>query len=152
MKNKSTRRDFIKRTAAAAAGTQIVSAPALLAEKAPGSKLGIAVIGAGGMGSGNPGIAAGERFVAMCDIDEGRLGQAAKRIKDKVPNPKVYYDYRKMLEECHKDIDLVLIATPDHHHAPAAIRAIDLGKAVFCQKPLAHNIAECYALAKAAEE
>ena len=57
-----------------------------------------------------------------------------------------------MIEECQKDIDLVLIATPDHHHAPAAIRAIELGKAVFCQKPLAHNIAECYKLAKAAEE
>ena len=57
-----------------------------------------------------------------------------------------------MLDECHKDIDVVLIATPDHHHAPAAIRAINCGKHVFCQKPLAHNIAECYALAKAAKE
>ena len=147
-----TRRNFIKRTAAATAGTQLVAAPYILAEKAPNSKLGIAVIGAGGMGSGNPRIAAGERFVAMCDIDDKRLGQAARSIRDRVPNPKIYHDYRKMIEECHKDIDMVLIATPDHHHAPAAIRAIDLGKAVFCQKPLAHNIAECYALAKAAEE
>ena len=57
-----------------------------------------------------------------------------------------------MLDECHKDLDVVLIATPDHHHAPAAIRAIHYGKHVFCQKPLAHNIAECYALAKAARE
>ena len=57
-----------------------------------------------------------------------------------------------MLDECHKDIDVVLVATPDHHHAPAAIRAIQLGKAVFSQKPLAHNIYECYALAKAARE
>jgi predicted dehydrogenase len=57
-----------------------------------------------------------------------------------------------MLDECHKDIDVVLIGTPDHHHAPAAIRAINYGKHVFCQKPLAHNIAECYALAKAARE
>ena len=51
-----------------------------------------------------------------------------------------------MLEECHKDLDVVLIATPDHHHAPAAIRAIHLGKATFSQKPLAHDIYECYAL------
>ena len=57
-----------------------------------------------------------------------------------------------MLDECAKDIDVVLIATPDHNHAPAAIRAINLGKHVFCQKPLAHNIYECYALAKAAKE
>jgi predicted dehydrogenase len=76
-------------------------------------------------------------------------------MKDKVKDtakPKVFYDYRKMLDECHNDLDVVLIATPDHHHAPAAIRAINYGKHVFCQKPLAHNIAECYALAKAARE
>ena len=149
MTKNTTRRNFIKRTALASG---IVAAPSILAERSPNSKLGIAVIGSGGMGSGNPAIAASERFVAMCDIDEGRIAKAAKSIADKVPNPKVYYDYRKMIEECQKDIDLVLIATPDHHHAPAAIRAIDLGKAVFCQKPLAHNIAECYKLAKAAEE
>jgi len=57
-----------------------------------------------------------------------------------------------MLEECQNDIDVVLIATPDHHHAPAAIRSIHLGKATFSQKPLAHDIYECYALAKAARE
>ena len=76
-------------------------------------------------------------------------------MKDSVKDtakPKIFYDYRKMLDECHKDLDVVLIATPDHHHAPAAIRAINYGKHVFCQKPLAHNIAECYALAKAARE
>ena len=154
MSKNTTRRDFIKRTAVAsgvAAGAHL-SAPFVLAERAPNSKLGIAVIGCGGMGSGNPGVAANERFVAMCDVDEKHIAKAAKGIRDKVPNPKVYFDYRKMIEECHKDIDVVLIATPDHHHGPAAIRAIDLGKAVFCQKPLAHNIAECYALAKAAEE
>ena len=67
-------------------------------------------------------------------------------------NPKTYYDYRKMLDEVGKDIDVVLIATPDHHHAPAAMRAIMLGKHVFCQKPLAYNISECHALAKAAKE
>ncbi len=155
MRKKTTRREFIKRTALAAgavAGARPFSAPYVLADPAANSKLGVAVVGSGGMGGGNPGVAANERFVAMCDVDERHLAKAAERIKDKVPNPKVYYDYRKMIDECHKDIDVVLIATPDHHHAPAAIRAIDLGKAVFCQKPLAHNIAECYALAKAAKE
>ena len=92
-------------------------------------------------------------FVAVCDVDDnklaGKLKQFSEKIKDQ-PAPKAYYDYRKMLEECHKDIDVVLIATPDHHHAPAAIRAIHLGKAIFSQKPLAHDINECYALAKAA--
>ena len=155
MVKKSTRREFIKKTAVAAGaavGAQQLGAPFVLAEPAPSAKLGIAVVACGGMGGGNPVVAANERFVAMCDIEEKRIAKAANRIKDKVPNPKVYYDYRKMIDECHKDIDVVLIATPDHHHAPAAIRAINRGKAVFCQKPLAHNIAECYALAKAAKE
>ena len=66
--------------------------------------------------------------------------------------PKIFYDDCKMLDECHRDLDVVLIATPDHHHAPAAIRAIHLGKHVFAQKPSAHNIYECYALGKAAKE
>jgi hypothetical protein len=72
--------------------------------------------------------------------------------KPKIPAPKIYHDYRKMLDECHKELDAVLIATPDHHHAPAAIRSIRAGKATFCQKPLTHNIAECRALAQAAVE
>jgi predicted dehydrogenase len=75
-----------------------------------------------------------------------------KTAAERGQTPKVFHDYRKMLDECHKDLDAVLIATPDHNHAPAAIRAVNLGKATFCQKPLAHNIYECYALAKAAKE
>ena len=70
----TTRRNFIKRTMLASGA---VAAPSILAERSPGSKLGIAVIGSGGMGSGNPAIAASERFVAMCDIDEGRIAKAA---------------------------------------------------------------------------
>jgi hypothetical protein len=126
------RRTFLKRSAAlagAAAGTQLFAAPAVLADPSPNDKLGVAVVGCGGAGGGNPGKAASERLVAMVDIDDKRIAQAVDRIKDKVPNPRVDYDYRKMLDDCHKDIDVVLIATPDHHHAPAAIRAINLGKA-----------------------
>jgi predicted dehydrogenase len=96
-----------------------------------------------------------ERFVAVCDVDDNKLAGKLKLFSEKLPSqrpPKSYFDYRKMLEECQKDIDVVLIATPDHHHAPAAIRAIHLGKATFSQKPLAHDIYECYALAKAARE
>jgi len=149
------RRTFLKRSAAlasAAAGTQWFAAPAVLAAPSPNTKLGVAVVGCGGAGGGNPGMAASERLVALVDIDDKRIAQAAGRIKNKVPNPRVYHDYRKMLDECHKEIDVVLIATPDHHHAPAAIRAINLGKAAFVQKPMAHNIAECYALMAAARK
>lgn len=128
------RRTFLQRSAAlagAAAGSQLFAAPAVLADPSPNEKLGVAVVGCSGAGGGNPGKAASERLVALVDIDDKRIAQAADRIKDKVPNPRVYYDYRKMIDECHKDIDVVLIATPDHHHAPAAIRAINLGKAAF---------------------
>jgi predicted dehydrogenase len=160
MKNspKTTRRDFLKRAAiatGAVASTKILGMPALLSAAEPNSKLGVAVIGAGGMGGYSFNKALGERLVAICDVDDNTMAKKLKEFGEKAtdqPAPKTFFDYRKLLEECHRDIDVVLIATPDHHHAPAAIRAIDLGKATFSQKPLAHNIYECYALAKAARE
>ena len=158
MVKKTTRREFIKRAAAmagAAVGVQRLGGPYVLAGPSPNTALGVAVVGVGGMGGYSVGAAMGERIVAICDVDENNIASAMKDISEKQkdkPAPKVYYDYRKMLDECHKDLDVVLIATPDHNHAPAAIRAINLGKAAFSQKPLAHNVYECYALAKAAKE
>ena len=156
MVKKTTRREFIERAAVvagAAVGAQHLRVPSILAEASPSSKLGVAVVGAGGMGGYSVGAARGERFVAMVDVDEGAIERILAEIdKNGEPAPKVYYDYRKMLDECHKDIDVVLVATPDHHHAPACIRAIKLGKAAFSQKPLAHDVRECYELAKAARE
>ncbi len=149
------RRDFLKRTAVtagAAAAWTLRGAPALLGADSPNEKLGVAVIGAGGMGNYSMDCGLRENLVAIADVDENTI---ARTMKDKVKDqakPKIFYDYRKMLDECHQDLDVVLIATPDHHHAPAAIRAIHLGKHVFAQKPLAYNIYECYALAKAAKE
>ena len=70
----------------------------------------------------------------------------------KVKDPPVFHDYRKMFDEHAKDIDAVFIATPDHHHAPAAIRAIRLGKSVFCEKPLTWCIYEARTLADGGEE
>jgi predicted dehydrogenase len=153
-----SRRRFLQRAAAvtgAAAGAQFIGMPSLLAAASPNGKLGVAVVGAGGMGGYSWGCALNERLVAFCDVDDKTTGERLKEFGQKFPDqtpPKAFYDYRKMLEECQKDIDVVLIATPDHNHAPAAIRSIDLGKATFSQKPLAHDIYECYALAKAARE
>ena len=160
MKNSASisRRRFLNQVGiatGAAAGSQILGMPALLSAPAPNSKLGVAVIGAGGMGGYSFDMGMSERLVAFCDVDDNTTAKKLKEFGEKKPGepaPKTYFDYRKLLEECHRDIDVVLIATPDHHHAPAAIRAIDLGKATFSQKPLAHNIYECYALAKAARE
>lgn len=150
-----TRRGFLRQgsvLAGAVGVAGLLPAPYVMAEPSPGSKLGVAVIGAGGMGGYSVDCALAENLVAMVDVDDNQIAGIMKdKVKDRA-KPKIYYDYRKMLDECHKQIDVVLIATPDHNHAPAAIRAINLGKHTFCQKPLAHNIRECYVLAQAAKE
>lgn len=128
-----------------------LKAPRVTAAEAS-RKLGVAVIGAGGMGGYSLDLALREQLVALVDVDDNTIAQV---LKDKVKGqakPRVFHDYRKMLDECQRDLDVVLIATPDHHHAPAAIRAINLGKHVFAQKPLAHDIRECYVLAQAARK
>ncbi len=155
MSNGYSRRKFLKSSAAAAgvaALTSIASSPVVLAKQSPAEKLRVAVIGVAGMGGYSMGCALGENLVAMVDVDEKNIAKVMKDSVKETAKPKIFHDYRKMLDECHKELDVVLIATPDHHHAPAAIRAIHYGKHVFCQKPLAHDIAECYALAKAARE
>src|SRR5208337_1826071 len=140
-----SRRRFLK-TSAAAAGVGALAgvscSPLVFGRQLGSDKLRVAVIGAAGMGEYSVGCALEENLVALVDVDDNRVAQVMReRVKD-TARPKVFCDYRKMLDECHKDLDVVLIATPDHHHAPAAIRAIHYGKHVFCQKPLAHNIAE----------
>jgi predicted dehydrogenase len=158
MVQQQTRREFLKTAAVmtgAAAGARYLAAPQVLAAPAASATLGVAVIGVGGMGGYSVGAAMGERVVALCDVDEGHLAKAMKQVqapRTKGRAPKVYHDYRRMIDDLHKDLDVVLIATPDHHHAPAAIRAIERGKAAFCQKPLAQNIAECRRLAEAAKK
>ena len=150
-----SRRKFLKGSAAAAGVAALASisgSPFVLAQQSPADKLRVAVIGVAGMGGYSVGCALSENLVAMVDVDEKNIAKVMKDSVKETAKPKIFHDYRKMLDECHKDLDVVLIATPDHHHAPAAIRAIHYGKHVFCQKPLAHNIAECYALAKAARE
>ncbi|MDD4270451.1 MAG: Gfo/Idh/MocA family oxidoreductase, partial [Thermoguttaceae bacterium] len=155
MSTRCSRRRFLKRSATlagAAAMANSLHAPSVLAQPNPGDKLRVAVIGAGGMGGYSVACALREELVALVDVDENTIAKVmSQSVKDKA-KPRIFHDYRKMLDECRKDLDVVLIGTPDHHHAPAAIRAINDGKHVFCQKPLAHNIAECYALGKPARE
>jgi predicted dehydrogenase len=155
MNRSLTRRSFLKRSAAGAgvaAGASLIGVPAVLGQPNPNEKLGVAVIGCGGAGGGNPGAAAGQRAVALVDVAEASLGKALERVKPAAPDVRAYHDYRKMFDECAKQLDVVLIATPDHQHAPPAMRAIRQGIGAFVQKPMAHNVAECYALAKAAKE
>src|SRR5512141_2560601 len=119
---KFTRRNFLKTTgslAGAVAASQYIGMPSLLAADSPNSKLGVAVIAADGMGGYSFDCAMRERFVAVCDVDDNKMANKLKEFSEKrkdQPAPKAYYDYRKMLDECKNDIDVVLIATPDHHH------------------------------------
>ena len=150
MSTRLTRRTFLKSSLAVAALSALRS-PTIMAADA-GKKLGVAVVGAGGMGGYSTDMGLQENFVAFADVDDKIAAAVMKKATDAGQKPKAFFDYRKMLDECKNDIDVVLIATPDHNHAPAAIRAMDLGKHCFCQKPLGHNIRECYVLAKAARD
>jgi predicted dehydrogenase len=113
----------------------------------PSEKLNIAGIGIGGMGGGNLGNMQTENIVALCDVDPNYAAHTIKRY----PNAKLYTDYREMLDK-QKDIDAVLIATPDHTHAVITMAAIKAGKHVYTQKPLTHDVYEARMLAQAAKE
>ncbi len=141
-----TRRRFLATTASAAAFT-IVPRHVLggAGQTPPSEKLNIAGIGIGGMGAVNLGALESENIIALCDVDHAH---AAKTFA-KYPEAKVYRDYREMLEK-QKDIDAVVIATPDHTHAVIAMAAMRAGKHVYCQKPLTHDVWEARQLVEAA--
>lgn len=157
MSKYTTRRDFIKQTALAAGtvGAMHFAAPNVLAKPNDDKKLRVAAVAVGGMGGYAFGAGLGENLVAIVEIDDHTIAGALKEYRNRhgdKPEPKVYYDYRKMLDELHQELDVVLVSTPDHHHAPAAIRAIERGLPAFSQKPLAHNIRECRKLAEAVKK
>ena len=105
----------------------------------PNETLNIACIGVGGKGRSDTENAAHYgRIVALCDIDRNRLDAMGEKHKD----AKKYADYRELLHELESRIDAVVVSTPDHTHAPAAVMAMRLGKHVYCQKPLTHTVWE----------
>ena len=115
--------------------------------RSPNDKLNIAGIGVGGQGGGDISRMQSENIVALCDVDWARAARTFK----KFPGAPRYRDFRIMLEK-HKDIDAVVIGTPDHVHAVVAIAAIQLGKHVFCEKPLTHTLFETRTLTEAAQK
>jgi predicted dehydrogenase len=148
---RSTRRHFLR--SAGLAGTAFMVVPrhvtARSGETPASERLNIAGIGVGGMGAGDIGaVAQGNNIVALCDVD---LRHSAETFK-KFPGAKQHRDFRRMFDEMEKGIDAVVVATPDHCHAVAAMAAIKRGKHVYCEKPLAHSVHEVRALMKAARE
>lgn len=114
----------------------------------PNNKLNLAAIGLNNQGRSDLHQVAGENIVALCDADTQYTAREASRF----PRAKLYQDFRRMFDEMGKEIDAVIIATPDHSHAVIALRAIEMGKHVYCEKPLAHSVYEVRRLMQAARE
>jgi hypothetical protein len=134
------RRQFLVSTALGGVGTLILTDGRSARGYRANEKLGIALIGVGGRGSwfAQTIPSLGENVVAMCDVNERRAAGSFKRL----PNVKKYHDFRKMLREMEKQIDAVIVATPDHTHAVASMMAMTMGKHVYCEKPLTHDVYE----------
>ena len=143
------RRDFVK---GAAALSSIAFLPGCATSKvAPNERLRTAHIGVGGMGGADLKSISSHALVdvtALCDVDANNLAAAHKLH----PGAKVYTDYRVMLKELADGIDAVVVSTPDHTHAPASILAMNMDKAVYCQKPLTHHVTEARAMQKLARD
>lgn len=145
-----TRRAFLSRTTTALTTLSVVPAAVLNLRggQSPNNKLNIAAIGICNQGGSDLQGMTSENIVALCDVDTRYTDKHAKQF----PSAKPYQDFRKMFDQMEKEIDAVLVATPDHWHAPLAIRAMKMGKHVYCEKPLAHSVYEVRAMMKAARE
>ena len=146
VKKSLSRRTFMGTAASTAFAFKMVPSR-VLGRNAPSNKLNIAVIGVGGRGGANLRGVKSENIVALCDVDMERARNGIKRN----PQAKVYRDFRVMLDK-QRDIDAVIISTPDHTHYTAAMAAMERGKHVYCEKPLAHSIYEVRKLTEAARK
>jgi predicted dehydrogenase len=148
MTHRIDRRDFIKTGAGAAAGFWIAGRQVGYGqEKSANAKLNIASIGCGGQGASDLKSVSGETIVALCDVDERRVGAASKLH----PGAKIYQDFRKVFDDA-KSFDAVVVATPEHTHAFATLPALQLGKHVYCEKPLTHGVWEARVIQEAAKK
>jgi predicted dehydrogenase len=146
MANTVIRREFM--VAALAGGVLAGALPASSYRRVAGSggKLNIGAIGVGGRGAGDLDAVSSENIVAVCDVDARALGAASARHS----GARKYQDYRQLLEQ--KDLEAVIIGTPDHHHAPPTVRALKRGLHVYCEKPLTHTVAEARLITRLAAE
>ena len=142
-----TRRTFLRTTALAASAFVIAPRHVLggPGQTPPSEKLHLAGVGIGGMGQNNLRACAAENIVALCDVDS----TYAAKVFAAYPQATVYRDFRQLLDR-EKDLEAVIVATPDHTHAPIAMAAMRAGKHVYVQKPLTHSVFEARALTEAA--
>jgi predicted dehydrogenase len=145
------RRSFVSSAAATAFGFQVVPSHVLFAQgdkPTPNNRIRLAVVGCGGQGGADLGNMAEEDIVALCDVDDRRAADSFS----KFPKAKRFKDFRQMFDSISNEIDAVLVGTPDHTHSVISLAAIGHGKHVYCEKPLAHTVAEVRAMRQAALE
>ena len=136
MKTIFSRRRFLQSSSLVAGSGLLPAGLASGRKVSPNDKLNIGVIGAGGKGTADSEGVMSENIVALCDVDERTL----RARKARFPKAKLFKDYRVMLEQVGDQLDAVTVSTPDHHHFPASMLAMDLGLHVYVQKPLAHTV------------
>ncbi len=158
MMEATTRRTFLASAGKAAVGAGLLAsalpAPAIGRPlRAPSERINMALIGCGGQGRGDMGAHMGfpeVEVIAVCDVDDRHSAEAARQVEKKYGTaPRVFKDFRKLLEL--KEVDAVIIGTPDHWHALTTIAACEAGKDVYVEKPLSHDIAESRAMVNAAK-
>jgi predicted dehydrogenase len=147
-----TRRTFLYRAAAAAGAVgafTILPGRAAAGQRtlAPSDKLNLGAIGVGGMGSSNLGRCETENIVALCDVDS----MLAAKTFEKYPKAHRYGNFREMFDK-EKDLDAVIVATPDHTHAIIALAAMQRGIHVYVQKPIAHTVWEARLMTETARK
>jgi predicted dehydrogenase len=139
MNQQTSRRSFLKTAGAVSAATTF-GFPNILHAQNKGDKLRLAIIGSGGKGGAHIDSVhkAGDIVVAHCDVDTGRQG----KVPTLWPQSKFYQDYRQLFEKEMKNIDAIMVATPDHHHYLPTALAMEAGKHTYTQKPLVHTVWE----------
>lgn len=151
MAKNTTRRTFLSQSTALGvgvwAGTQSRFSPG---KDSPLQSLSAACIGTGGKGSSDTSHIAsmGVNIVGLCDVDQQRLTKKGREF----PDAEQFQDYREMLDKLGEQVDIVTVSTPDHTHAVAAIKAMKMGKHVYCQKPLTHTIQEARLMRETAQK
>ena len=151
-----SRRSFAGVTAATAATAATAGASGFFATHGfgappadgPADRLNIAVVGLGGQGASNLGGVKSQNIVALCDVDDVRAGKAFEQY----PGATKFTDFRQMFDRMEKEIDAVVISTPDHTHFHPAWWAMERGKHVYLEKPLAHEVDEVRRLTEAAHK
>lgn len=145
------RRSFLKKSATATFGFQVVSSHVVRAQDdapSPNSKIRIGAVGCAGRGAACLNGMQEENIVALCDVDVRHAAGTRKKFGE----AKFFHDYNEMIAEMGDQLDAVLVATPDHTHFGPVMAAINAGKHVYCEKPLAHSVDEIRQMRKAALE